>query len=91
MTYTATQHIPGCCDGVTPYEIEFDTTESLLKNSEIASNLGLDGHTMFCRSADGKALMSENPDGTHWFVLAHVPHGSIDSLPVVRMREVSDE
>lgn len=78
------QRIPNFCSGVNPQTAEAETLEEILQTPWIQNYTKQDFH-QFTRSRDGKLLMLENEDGTHWWVVGTVAAGNVMELPQTRM------
>lgn len=85
--FKAKQHIPGFAEGPRGKSAEFDTVEELLSEEWVQRYLKWDEAEIFVRSKDHDLLMVANKEHTWWWVVAYVPKGSIDSLPVCECKK----
>jgi len=84
--HKAKKHYPNFVDvGESNKEtFEFETVEELLACEWVQSYTRWNEFHNFCRDEDGYSLMLESEDGMYWWVVAYVPLGSIDELPIYR-------
>lgn len=83
--YKATQHVPSFIDTSEPSKtVEFSSVEELLQTDWIQNYLKWKEADIFVKTPEGDCLLVSNHNHSWWWVVAYVPKGSVDSLPVCR-------